>query len=266
MSDPSFPIELPPDSEELLENVREQELGETELVPLQEFYSSIVESGQIKFRRNLKTQIRPYQVPELEFDSGESESDEEPSTPHDPMNRAAWLFADFGQKPKRQAVLGGATVTNVALVIPDNSGERFGKLPVIPVKGTGQISSQLIAAVPNEKTKENFRSGALPLLILGDEEAPASVSGKLTDASRIATSSALLADSKRLVAKGETQQDLKDEVEPGKGTDTKPNKTAAGDIESFVLSGDIANLFGIKGLKGKLYKFKGECQGQCHPK
>jgi hypothetical protein len=263
MSEPSFPIELSPDSEELLENEREQELDDTEFVPLQDFYSSIVERTQIEFRSDIEAEILSDQVPDL--DSGESESDEEPSTPRDHMGLAGWKFASVGHSNKSQTVIGGATVTNLALVVPDKSGENFGDLPVFPITGTGQISSQLVAAVSNEETKEQPRN--LPLLILGDEEAPpAGVSGKLTDPSRIATISALSLESKKLAAKKENQKDSKDEPKPGKGTDTKPNKVATADLDSFVLSGDIPNLFGIKGLKGKLYKFKGEYQGQYQAK
>lgn len=63
--------------------------------------------------------------------------------------------------------------------------------------------------------------------------------------------------SKEKDGEAEAGKPAEQKVKDGKDGKEGIGKVAKTELDSYVLSGDIKNFFGIKGLKAKLYKFKG---------
>ena len=265
---PSVPTELAPRALEIPQGEIEQKLDDVEIIPLENHLNSIVNSAQVEFRKNFEEEV-PEEVPGLV--SGDSDSDEEPPSPRRPETEARFKSIASGMKAERETVIGGAVVENLSLVIPNQDFTGWGNLPVLPITATGQEKSQLLAAIPDDQSKEQDRH--IPLLLLPDEDevSPTAEGQEAVNPSRIAAASALFAlnpkartgleevsakkASKEKDGEAEAEKPAEQKVKDGKeGTD----KVAKTELESYVLSGDIKNFLGIKGLKAKLYKFKGK--------
>ena len=271
MSGPSVPTELAPRALEIPQAEIEQKLDDVELIPLGNHLNSIVNSAQVKFRKNFEEEV-PEEVPALV--SGDSDSDEEPPSPRRPEMEANIKSVASGMKAERETVIGGAVVKNLSLVIPNQDFTGWGNLPVLPITATGQEKSQLLAAVPDDQSNEQDRH--IPLLLLPDEDevSPTAAGQEGVNLSRMAAASALSAlnpkartglaevsarkASKEKDGEAEAGQPAEQKVKDGKDGKEGTGKVAKIELESYVLSGDIKNFFGIKGLKAKLYKFKGK--------
>lgn len=271
MSGPSVPTELAPRALEIPQAEIEQKLDDVELIPLENHLNSIVNSAQVEFRKNFEEEV-PEEVPALV--SGDSDSDEEPPSPRRPEMEANIKSVASGMKAERETVIGGAVVKNLSLVIPNQDFTGWGNLPVLPITATGQEKSQLLAAVPDDQSNEQDRH--IPLLLLPDEYevSPTAAGQEEVNPSRMAAASALSAlnpkartglaevsakkASKEKDGETEAGQPAEQKVKDGKDGKEGTGKVAKTELESYVLSGDIKNFFGIKGLKAKLYKFKGK--------
>lgn len=271
MSGPSVPTELAPRALEIPQAEIEQKLDDVELIPLENHLNSIVNSAQVEFRKNFEEEV-PEEVPALV--SGDSDSDEEPPSPRRPEMEANIKSVASGMKAERETVIGGAVVKNLSLVIPNQDFTGWGNLPVLPITATGQEKSQLLAAVPDDQSNEQDRH--IPLLLLPDEDevSPTAAGQEEVNPSRMAAASALSAlnpkartglaevsakkASKEKDGETEAGQPAEQKVKDGKDGKEGTGKVAKTELESYVLSGDIKNFFGIKGLKAKLYKFKGK--------
>lgn len=123
-------------------------------------------------------------------------------------------------------VVGGAPVRNVSLVVGDQEG-LYNDLKVmpVPVYGAAKTGGSLIVA-PVGKAEEQ------PMLFLPAE------SDKEISFPKDTTAVSL--------------QEIATELKQSEG------KVGAAAIDSYVLSGNLKNFFGIKGLTGKLYSFKSD--------
>ncbi|QRD87031.1 hypothetical protein F9C07_1000245 [Aspergillus flavus] len=270
MADQAIASDLAPGSE------IKQELDNVEFEPLDKYVDSILRNAQVKFRDHAEEV--PEGVPGLIY--GDSESDEEPVMARGPMAKTA-LSAVAGPGSLRETTIGGAVVKNLTLLVPKDATGGYGDLPVLPITGVGQEKAELVAVVG--KDPEEGAAPNIPILLLPDEEDD---EGESQRASASATLSQLAAASVlvnlgKTAAKRRTQAPVKEEPkakpsdgkasgkeetkdeetgeeetkeEEGKGEE---GKVAKSELNSYVLSGDIEKLFGIKGLTGKLYKFKG---------
>lgn len=139
---------------------------------------------------------------------------------------AAAKPAEVPEAPE-QLIIGGAAVRNASLVVGDQDG-LFNDLKVMPVPVAGAKSSEgsLLVAPVAEGTPTQ------PMLLL-----PA---GDDSDFSFTKDSTP--------VSLPQLDKELKQSKE----------KVGAAAIDAYVLSGDIENFFGIKGLTGKLYSFKSD--------
>lgn len=99
--------------------------------------------------------------------SGDSDSDEEPPSPRRPATEAKIQSIASGMKAERETIIGGATVQNLSLFIPNQDSTGWGNLPLLPITATGQEKSQLLAAIPDDQSNEQDRH--IPLLLLPDE-------------------------------------------------------------------------------------------------
>lgn len=201
----------------------------------------IVDESKLDYRPNFVADVPTDEAPEAISDSSSESDDDQPPTP----NEATSQLADFKVTDLDQTVIGGAVVENVCLVVPDEHAASFAGLPVIPIKGSAGVQAQMLASVPKDKAEG--RSNQLPVLLLPDEKptttAVAAAVEKQPQADAVA-----LADIIKNTPKIEEDAD-------SVGGDKEIAKT---ELEGYVLSGDIKNFFGIKGLKAKLYKFKGK--------
>ena len=202
--------------------------------------------------------------------SGDSDSDEEPPSPRRPATEAKIQSIASGMKAEKETIIGGATVQNLSLFIPNQDSTGWGNLPLLPITATGQEKSQLLAAIPDDQSNEQDRH--IPLLLLPDEDevSPTAEGQEGVSLSQIAAASALSALNPKartgleeVFAKKVSKKD--GEAETGKPAEQKvkdgkegTDKVAKTELGSYVLSRDTKNFFGIKGLKAKLYKFKGE--------
>lgn len=123
-------------------------------------------------------------------------------------------------------IVGGAPVRNVSLVVGDQKG-LYNDLKVMPVPVAGAAKtggSLLVAPVGKEEGQ--------PVLFLPAE------SDKEISFPKDTTAVPL--------------PEVNEELDKSKG------KVGAAAVDSYVLSGDLENFFGIKGLTGKLYSFKSD--------
>lgn len=201
----------------------------------------IVDESKLDYRPIIVDDVPIDEAPEAIPDDSTSESDDDqPPTP----NEATSQFADLKTTDLDQTVIGGAVVDNVCLVVPDEHAASFAGLPVIPIKGSAGVQAQMLASVPRDEAQG--RSNQLPVLLLPDEKpttgavAAAVEKQPLTD---IVALSNIIKSTPKIDEDADSVSGDKDIV-----------KT---ELDDYVLSGDIKNLFGIKGLKARLYKFKG---------
>jgi len=258
MSDP--PISDLTEGLELSESEIEQKLGELKFEPMQYHLQSIIENAQLKFRDNVEAEA-PEDAPGLVY--GDSESDEELPTPQE-RSANRFMFVNAEPVSLGKTIIGGAVVKNLALVVPDESASTFGDLPVFPITATEQDTTELVAVISQGTEAGGVRN--VPLLLMPDEEgyeeeATRSAGDKVA---RLAAISAL-SNLGKIAGNEEAKAAVKEKskgggddpaIEKADGED-KGDKVAKTELESYVLSGDIENFFGIKGLTGKLYKYKG---------
>lgn len=260
MSNPPI-SDLTSGSLELPKNEIEQNLEGIEFEPLNNYFESIIQNAQVKFRDNIEAEA-PKEAPGLVY--GDSESDEEPSTPQE--WRASTLVSSSARPVSlNETIIGGAVVKNLALVIPDGTARRFGDLPVLPIIAVGQDKTELVTVI--SKDTEEGGVANIPFLIMPDEEGHKKepTSNDVRDnISRLAASS-VLSDVGKISGKKTAKAPVKKKVKEAsdgtttgkKGEKDREDRVAKTQLENYVLSGDIENFFGIKGLTAKLYKFKG---------
>ncbi|TVY73675.1 hypothetical protein Focb16_v005236 [Fusarium oxysporum f. sp. cubense] len=163
------------------------------------------------------------EIPELsEIDS---ETDEQPGTPPDAgASFAGWNRTVESDSPpvQRVTVIGGAVVRNLCLVIPDEDMNGFADLPVQPIRASKGQPAQLVAKILDDETEKP----PMPFLLLPDERRGDS-------------------DIKRGA------------LEEKKDEESEKEKLGRSKMDEFVLSGDIDDFWGIKGLTAKLYKYQG---------
>ncbi|KAG5813370.1 hypothetical protein H9Q74_003275 [Fusarium xylarioides] len=214
--------------------------------------SRIIGSTPLAFRPDVE-------IPELsEIDS---ETDEQPGTPPD----AATSFADWNSTIKsdspplqRATIIGGAVVHNLCLVIPDDDINGFADLPVQPIRASKGQPAQLVAKILDDESEKP----PMPFLILPDERRGGSdiQSAGFTAMKRPAIWSSSISPGKSTpgpiswalssLKVGEAPEGKKDE-------EGEKEKLGRSKMDEFVLSGDIDDFWGIKGLTAKLYKYKG---------
>ena len=249
-----------------------QEPNDIQFEPLNSYFGSIVRNAQVKFRNDAEVEA-PEDLPGLVH--GDSESDEEQFTPQRWM-ATSLLSAHSDSGSLGEIIVGGAVVENLSLVIPKDRNGGFGDLPVLPITAVGQEKTELVAVVG--KDIEAGAATNIPILLMPDEEAYEGESPRVSvgdNMLRLAAASAL-ANLGTTAAKQDTKAQVEDDrkkkagdgtatekdatkdkgKKEGKGEDEK-EKVAKTELNNYVVSGDIKNLFGIKGLKGKLYKYKG---------
>ncbi|WKT51754.1 hypothetical protein QSH57_002268 [Fusarium oxysporum f. sp. vasinfectum] len=190
--------------------------------------SRIIGSTPLAFRPDVE-------IPELsEIDS---ETDEQPGTPPDAgASFAGWNRTVKSDSPpvQRVTVIGGAVVRNLCLAIPDEDMNGFADLPVQPIRASKGQPAQRVAKILDDETEKP----PMPFLIIPDEHRGGSdiKSADSTAMNLYETWSSSL-------------------YSPGKPT-SGPIPWAL-TMDEFVLSGDINDFWGIKGLTAKLYKYKG---------
>jgi hypothetical protein len=221
-----------------------------------QYFNSIVRNAQVKFRNNLETEP-PEDLPDLV--DGASDSDEGPRTPRELLPKHAAISAGL-----RKTTIGGAVVENLAIVIPSDSDGGVGDLPVMLVIAPQQEKSELLAPVW-KNAGENSLSSTIPLLLMPPEEGYEEDFKSVSVADGI---SHLATISSFAIEKATGKDKPKSKESDGTATEGKEGKQGAkpegdqgtvakAELDGYILSGDIKNLFGINGLTGKLYKFKG---------
>ncbi|KAF5592299.1 uncharacterized protein FSUBG_10192 [Fusarium subglutinans] len=216
--------------------------------------SRIIGSTPLAFRPDVE-------VPELsEIDS---ETDEQPGTPPDAGAGASFVgwnrTIKSGSPPLHRAtVIGGAVVRNLCLVIPDENMNGFADLPVQPIRASKGQPAQLVAKILDDEDEKP----PMPFLILPDERRGGSdiQSADSSAMNRFATWSSSFSPGKP--ASGPIYWALSTlkvagAPEEKKGEEGEKEKLGRSKMEEFVLSGDIDDFWGIKGLTAKLYKYKG---------
>lgn len=135
---------------------------------------------------------------------------------------------DSPESPE-QLIVGGAEVQNVSLVMVDehDTYHDFKVMP-IPVSGAKSGAGSLLVA----PVGESKQIAAQPMLLL-----PAQADSDLS-----------FSDDSKMLPLGELEKAMKE----SKG------EVGVAAVDSYVLSGDIENFFGVKGVTGKLYCFKSD--------
>ncbi|KAF5568814.1 hypothetical protein FPHYL_2621 [Fusarium phyllophilum] len=215
--------------------------------------SRIIGSTPLAFRPDVE-------IPELsEIDS---ETDEQPETPPDASTSyAGWNRTIKSDTPplQRATIIGGAVVHNLCLVIPDDDINGFADLPVQPIRASKGQPAQLVAKILDDENEKP----PMPFLILPDERRGGSdiQSADFTAMKRPATwSSSLFSPSKQTsgpMAWALSTLKAGGEPEEKKDEEGEKEKLGRSKMDEFVLSGDIDDFWGIKGLTAKLYKYKG---------
>ncbi|KAF5684634.1 hypothetical protein FDENT_6639 [Fusarium denticulatum] len=231
----------------------ERDLNRIDMPSLDVPISRIIGSTPLAFRPDVE-------IPEL-FDI-DSETDEQPETPPD----AGTGYADWSRTIKsdnpplqRATIIGGAVVHNLCLVIPDDDINGFADLPVQPIRASKGKPAQLVAKILDDETE----TPPMPFLILPDERQggpdiksaastamhlPATWSSSLNSPEK--SSSGPIAWALTTLKAGRPPEEKMDE-------ESEKEKLGRSTMEEFVLSGDINDFWGIKGLTAKLYKYKG---------
>ncbi|KAF5567423.1 hypothetical protein FNAPI_666, partial [Fusarium napiforme] len=208
--------------------------------------------------------LRPdVEIPELcEIDS---ETDEGPETPPDTSSSyVGWnrtIKPDTPAPLQRATLIGGAVVHNLCLVIPDDDINGFADLPVQPIRASKGQSAQSVAKILDDETEKP----PMPFLILPDERrgGPDIKSAESAAMKLPATWSSLFnspdkSGSVPLVWALTTLKAGGAPPEDKKGEESEKEKLGTSEVEEFVMSGDIDDFWGIKGLTTKLYKYKGQ--------
>ncbi|KAF4993560.1 hypothetical protein FGRMN_6419 [Fusarium graminum] len=194
---------------------------------------------------------RDVELPELsDYDS---DLDEQPEIYSGVTSKYSFWSAkppSSSRQDERSAFIGGALVRNICLVVPDQNGKGFTDLPVQPVRASHGQPAQLLAKISKNKD-EKF---VPPILVLPDEREP--VQGSYGFNSSLGLWSSKPSSSSSTM----TKKDASDLTKITKGIDDMAKKEELGktEMKNFVLSGDIDNFWGRKGLTVKLYKHQTE--------
>lgn len=153
------------------------------------------------------------------------------------------------------AVIGGAVISNLCLVVPDEEAKSFTDLPVAVIQGSMAMHSQLLA--PNPKVTSQGKQHELPILLLPGEE---NISSSLQDwqLSKLTQFPPLATTITSILSTSTERVSVSIETEAAVGSVDDGMKVGRAELTDYVLSGDIKDFFGIKGLKAKLYKYKGK--------
>lgn len=275
--EPENPVMLPGDA-------IEKQLERIEVPFLDDKLESIADTTGLTFRRDVEASLD--EIPELASDDSDSElqsltpelfmqgmgySSPEDSTPFEAFsnNSDKWSETGVVGAPKSfytcfsdndsglNPIIGGAVVRNLCLVVPNKNLKTFADLPVNAIPASEDAETELIAALPDKGPKEP------PLLLLPqerrafDESAP-----QYSPQDPTLTKSDISMQSSNFTTLGSKSDSKGDLIELADKAPEKSKEDAgigAAELEEYVLSGDIENFFGIKGLTGKLYKYKGKC-------
>ncbi|EXK36626.1 hypothetical protein FOMG_09799 [Fusarium oxysporum f. sp. melonis 26406] len=231
----------------------EKEMDPIEMPSLDVPISRIIGSTPLAFRPDVE-------IPELsEIDS---ETDEQPGTPPDAgASFAGWNRTVKSDNPpvQRVIVIGGAVVRNLCLVIPDEDINGFADLPVQPIRASKGQPAQLVAKILDDETEKP----PMPFLILPDERRGGSdiKSADSTAMNLYETwSFSLYSPGKSTsgpIPWALTALKAGGALEEKKDEESEKEKLGRSKMDGFVLSGDIDDFWGIKGLTAKLYKYKG---------
>ncbi|RKK98362.1 hypothetical protein BFJ71_g6715 [Fusarium oxysporum] len=230
----------------------EKEMDRIEMLSLDVPISRIIGSTPLAFRPDVE-------IPELsEIDS---ETDEQPGTPPDAgASLAGWNRTVKSDSPpvQRVTVIGGAVVRNLCLVIPDEDMNGFANLPVQPIRASKGQPAQLVAKILDDETEKP----PMPFLILPDERRGGS-DIKSADSTAMdlyeTWSSSLYSPGKSTsgpIPWALTALKAGGALEEKKDEESEKEKLGRSKMDEFVLSGDIDDFWGIKGLTAKLYKYK----------
>ncbi|KAJ4037843.1 hypothetical protein NW758_009422 [Fusarium oxysporum] len=231
----------------------EKEMDRIEMPSLDVPISRIIGSTPLAFRPDVE-------IPELsEIDS---ETDEQPGTPPDAgASFAGWNRTVKSDSPpvQRVTVIGGAVVRNLCLAIPDEDMNGFADLPVQPIRASKGQPAQRVAKILDDETEKP----PMPFLIIPDEHRGGSdiKSADSTAMNLYETwSSSLYSPGKPTsgpIPWALTALKAGGALEEKKDEESEKEKLGRSKMDEFVLSGDINDFWGIKGLTAKLYKYKG---------
>ncbi|KIL93781.1 hypothetical protein FAVG1_02342 [Fusarium avenaceum] len=233
----------------------EDRLESLDLPTLDVPLDQILGSTRLSFRDDVE-------LPELS--DNDSDSDEQPDSPPS-FPTSFFTYSKGNHRDERVTVIGGAIVRNVCIVVPGEDGKGFADLPVQPIQASHGKSAQLVATILEDKKQKP----PMPFLILPQEHdshldntgsdstfttwslpSKTSLSNKLLNEFSGVTPWTLSAMKKggSDVAKAITKVD----------EEANNAKLGKSELKSYVLSGDIDNFWGIKGLTVKLYKQNGK--------
>ncbi|KAM0317015.1 hypothetical protein ACHAPQ_011161 [Fusarium lateritium] len=255
---PEFPpdtrvIVSPPSSGFILPgDAIEDRLEKYDLPSLDVPLDQILGSAHLLSRDNVE-------FPEL----SDSDSDDQPITPPR-INPNFFAYSISSHRDERVTVIGGAVVRNVCLVVPDITGKGFADFPVQPIQASHGKPAQLVATILDDKKQKP----PMPFLIMPQEH-DSSLRKKEPGPNLINWSMPTRTSSTKTLnttfsgfipwtmsALKKDGSDIAKVV--GKiDEEAKKDKLGKAELDHYVLSGDIDNFWGIKGLTVKLYKYNG---------
>ncbi|VTT59074.1 unnamed protein product [Fusarium fujikuroi] len=221
-----------------------RELDRIEMPSLDVPISRIIGSMPLAFRPDVEI---------TELSEIDSETDEPETPPDTSASYAGWnrTIKSDSTPLQRATTIGGAVVHNLCLVIPDDDLNGFADLPVQPVRASKGEPAQLVAKILDDETE----TAPMPFLILPDERrgGPNIRSADSTAMDLLATYSPGKSTSQPIASAFAALKAGEPSEEKGDEEDQK-EKVGRSKMEEFVLSGDINDFWGIKGLTAKLYK------------
>lgn len=230
-----------------------RELDRIEMPSLDVPISRIIGSMPLVFRPDVEI---------TELSEIDSETDEPETPPDTSASYAGWnrTIKSDSTPLQRATTIGGAVVHNLCLVIPDDDLNGFADLPVQPVRASKGEPAQLVAKILDDETE----TAPMPFLILPDERrgGPDVRSADSAAMDLLATYSPDKSTSQPIASALAALKAREPSGEKGNEEDQK-EKLGRSKMEEFVLSGDINDFWGIKGLTAKLYKYKGKSLYQC---
>ena len=251
-------------------DVVQKQLQNVDTASLKDKFGSFLDAAELKFRSDVEADLED--IPELS--RSESPPEDQPKIPEASfMNFSVTATSTRSAKPMKDPFsvghnpnIGGAVVKNLCLVVPDKDKKRFADLPVMTVPGSSKTTPQLVASVPggHDEASQYMR----PLLLLPtygkhgrsfEDSLSSNIAmfssgnhaGMLTGGMQ-----ALGADPK-VMLKSAVGDNLINLGGPLDMRSKESPQVAQTDLENYVISGDIEDFFGIRGLTAKLYQFKG---------
>ncbi|KAK5988837.1 hypothetical protein PT974_10331 [Cladobotryum mycophilum] len=227
-----------------------------------------LQEADLTFRTNVEASLDD--LPELlDFILGPDGQDSlSASHPSDPVTSAPGStdydtsdgVREVATKSDNAAVVfGGAPIENLCLVVSDKSGKRFSDVPVIPTLCSSDVLAHLIVPMPEIiRGEQGSKLPAFKLALPGEdillpraEDAPSPVQEHVPSigVTDLKVPEKSVSEEEKRAATHKDGQLIVEENENGQ-------KLLNTELDSYVLSGNINNFFGIKGLKAKIYKFK----------